>query len=292
MNQLELEKDAGVYIGHGIILTERMTERIGLKMDDPLLVGAYVFDIKVPVDCKFFCFGAAGRFIPKGTPICKYRVVNRTVAECTAFCAFLRHIDPEDKMKLTSSLYHIDLALAKATISKRPTDEDIASLHMKYRDFNRQKGYVVVTGAQQRVARELRALDRRRWLEGDIEPPAERKKALGDSLWRGPRSVTKGDQYLSDKEEDEDLFGGYETESSGDDDEEAATIDGGAAEIDDVIAPPVTKKAPKRKRGRTTDRQKTSAAFQPPLERVLMQMRAKNQRSLQRSLHTSPEDLP
>jgi len=290
MNQQELEKDAGFYIGFGIILTQRMVDRLGLKMDDQILMGSYVFDMSVPVQCKFFCFGAGGRFVTKTSPISKYKIVTRTTAECTAFCAFIRKVDPEDKMKLVSSLYHIDLTGAKAVLVRRPPDDEIATLHMKYRDFNRQKGYVVITGAQQRMARELRALDRRRWMEGGIEPPPDRKGGLGESLWRGPRTTSKGDQYMSDKEcDDDDLFGDEEDSDGESDDDDDMTVDGGAAEIDETVAPPITKKLPKKRKCRNS-KHPSSASAQPPLERVLTQMRAKTQRSLQRLLHTSEDE--
>jgi hypothetical protein len=174
---------------------------------------------------------------------------------------------------------------------QRPSDEDIANLQLRYRDsknpkrtnsrpanhFN-AKGFLKRTikpvSSKNRLTRELRALDRRRLLEGGILPPPERQTQLA-VIKGGPRTgnrikLNKIDSYRSDSDEEpeagEDLFADKyqcDRDNSSDEEQEKPEKDELIYGIDikeDVVDDDGTTSLPQQ----AAKRQRTSCATSEP----------------------------
>jgi hypothetical protein len=252
LTQTYVEKKARYYIGSGVVFADDfINKNIGAeKMKELCLFGAYVIRMVDPVPCLFITFGAGGCFV-LDYPVAKTMSVSKTEAEQVHLSWFISEADPVGKYNIRSNRYHLDLA--HGAIIKRPSDEDIAQLQLNYRDWktpkknrtvkhrfsaksllNKPKARQEVT-PQDRILRELRALDRRRLLEGGIVPPPERAQHMA-VLKNGPRrsgwkiKANKLDSYRSDTDEEiedegalkENLFG--DAESSEEDEEDDPQI--------------------------------------------------------------------
>lgn len=302
MNQLELENSARYFVGIGLVFAnDFINKNIGAeKMKKLSLFGAYVIKMNEPIPCLFISFGAGGSFIPN-SPVSKVLAVSKTEAEHMYLAWLIKDIDPENKYQLRAYQYHLDLA--HGSIIKRPTDEDIANMHLRYRDgknppkkvggksrftvksMSKQATNTVISrrNRDERFARELRALDRRRFMETGIVPPPERSKQLAiikDGPRRGGLKVkfNKLDSYRSDTDEEdigeiskignaiETPWNPFDDSSSSDSDEEDDNKKARGGEViatddDETIQPP-------------EKRLKSSAKSEPILlEKVLIGMR-------------------
>ena len=247
--QEQIEKQARWFAGNGCVFAEDfILKHVGAdRMKKINLTGAYIIKSDTPVPCMFITFGAGGSWTPD-LAITKQCCVSRTEAECKRLGTFMYSMDPENKYNVRSWHYHIDLS--KARVVRRPTDIEIAQLQLDYRD---QKNIVATNpmggagcyyssrngGAlcirkkrptkrkeEERLTRELRALDRRRFNDAGIHPPEERledEQEYMKAIKYGPRGPIdyprrRLDGYRSDtssekedeeeeEEEEEDLFG-------------------------------------------------------------------------------------
>jgi hypothetical protein len=130
------------------------------------LTGAYVFHTTEPIPCTLFCFGIGLSSADGDGPIVRFRSVARSEAEQQWAYNFSTSIDPHNKFNLRSFSYHIDLT--HTTLIRKPTDEEVATIHIKFRNSKSN------STSQQKMQRELRALDRRRLHEAGVQPPADR----------------------------------------------------------------------------------------------------------------------
>lgn len=216
MQQVELEKSARWFAGVGCVFAEDFIRKhVGAdRMKAIDLTGAYVYRAEKPMPCIFVSFGAGGSWIP-GAPITKHITINRTEAESHRMGTFMNQIDPENKYKVRTWYFHVDLY--EAVVVRRPTDEEIAKLQLKYRDDKKagmlprnRRPSAATTPEADRLQKELRALDRRRYTDAGILPPSERTKdASYLSVIKGePRKIPslakhKLDAYHSDTSDDE-----------------------------------------------------------------------------------------
>lgn len=224
MNQIELESMARYFVGTGVVFADDFIQKnIGPeKMKRLSIFGAYVIKMSEPTPCLFISFGAGVGFIAN-SPVAKLRMVSKTEAEHLYLSYLIEEVDPENKYQLRAHLYHLDLA--HGAIIRRPSDEEIANLQLRYRDskkppkksIGRRRFTIKSIGRPnatktsrpaERLARELRALDRRRFSEAGIVPPPERAEQLA-IIKDGPRrggwkiKMNKLDTYRSDTDEEE-----------------------------------------------------------------------------------------
>lgn len=213
--QEELESKARWYAGAGCVFTEDFIRKhVGAdRMKAVDLTGAYVYRAEKPVPCIYVHFGAGGSWIPD-LPITKHLTVSRTEAECSRMGWFMMRLDPENKYRVRAWHYHVDLSAVK--LVRRPSDEEIAELHLKYRDAKQKHGKKQMAAKRvrpdDRLQRELRALDRRRFRDASILPPPNRAGQPGyiDTIGNEPRAETvldkpRLDEYHSDSSDG--LFG-------------------------------------------------------------------------------------
>lgn len=297
MEQRELESSSRWFSGIGCVFSDDFAQKhVGaVRMKQLDLSGAYVWRFDRPTSCTFVTFGAGGTWT-FDLPITKQYTVSRTEAEMSRMSKFVMAIDPAGKYISRTWNYHLDLKDGGCRQMRRPTDEEIAQLQLDYREDRRQ----TLTGAfkpmrqeavvGERMARELRALDRRRLRDANILPPIERRgevviKALRD----GPRRILrpgkrKLDTYRSDTDEEEprpwndilDLpsYGVNEEADITDEDKE----DSPQADEEDLDDSPPTKRA------RSCSTRSSVSANKGPgkiLERVLRAMRARPRQSPQ-----------
>lgn len=219
MQQTELEKSSRWFAGTGCVFTEDFIRKhVGVeRMKTIDMMGAYIYKAEKPMPCIFVCFGAGGAWIPN-VPITKHITINRTEAESSRMGTFMYEIDPENKYHIRTWYFHLDLTEAK--MIRRPTDDEIAKLQLKYRDSkkycvtpkNRRAAMLAATKRAEpdRLVKEIRALDRRRYTDAGIIPPPERANDVRYlALIKGePRKLHKIgkhklDDYHSDTSDDE-----------------------------------------------------------------------------------------
>ena len=212
--QLELEKKARWFSGTGCVFAvDYIHKHIGLeRMKNIDMMGAYIYRSEIPIPCLYICFGAGGSWMAD-LPITKQMSITRTVAESARMGTFMQQIDPENKYSIRSWYYHIDLSIVKQI--RRPTDLEIAQLQLRYRDLKSttpsyKKKKAVKLSKDDRIQRELRALDRRRYNDAGILPPEERasdsehmQAVKGEPRKEVRIGKRKLDGYRSDTSEDE-----------------------------------------------------------------------------------------
>jgi hypothetical protein len=215
MDQFELEKRVRYYIGHGVVFTDDFIKKnIGVdKMKTINMDGSYIIKIQKPTPCIFITFGAGGSFVID-SPVCKIMSVSRSQAEVFKMGSFVGRIDPENKYGIHINVFHIDMKESHAAFVKRPTDIEIAQLQLNHRDFKyrniKGRGCVKrgIKRKDDRLTRELRALDRRRYHEAGILPPPERRDSIEIIKDGRPRTggwiikKNKIDVYRSDSDEE------------------------------------------------------------------------------------------
>jgi hypothetical protein len=215
--QEELEKTSRWFSGVGCVFTEDFIRKhVGTgRMKSIDMMGAYIFRTDA---CIFISFGAGGSWIPNA-PITKHITVNRTEAEIVRMASFMTELDPDNKFGVRTWNFHVDLAQVK--IARRPTDQEIGRLQLQYRDEKkfsatpkkkRAAAMAVSKKAEpERLKKEIRAIDRRRFKEAGVVPPADRISADPSylaSIKGDPRKVHKIDKrklddYHSDTSDDE-----------------------------------------------------------------------------------------
>ena len=209
-NQERVERDARWFVGVGCVFADDFIKKHigGDRMKLLSLSGAYVFRMARPVPCIFISFGAGGAWV-QDCPVTKQCFVPRSDAESFATGAFMLAIDPDNKFGIRTWCYHVDLA--EAQVIHKPTDTEIAQLQMDYRDDKIKRKKPMASSPEERMQRELRALDRRRYNAAGILPPDDRLRddaanyieVMRQGPRRGIRPGKKLDGYRSDSSEEE-----------------------------------------------------------------------------------------
>lgn len=163
-DQLTKEKNARYIMAIGLMFSDdffanAMTPEDLARVD---MTGAYVIKVQKPACGMFIFFGAGFACIPD-LPYAPYNWVCRTETEALAMGNFMAQVDREGLYRLRCTLYHIDMKEAEASIVKRPTDVEIAQMHIRA-----HSGDINNTA---KIKRQLRALDRRRYRAGIMPPP-------------------------------------------------------------------------------------------------------------------------
>lgn len=132
------------------------------------MTGAWIVRIRKPRPCLFITFGAGGSFLP-GEPCVLYTWISRSMSEQVALGAFMNDISPPNvrPSNLRVMCYHIDLVEAQGQIIRRPTDEEIARMDLHARSL---------PGDERRVAREVRAVGKRRAAATSTKDEKQKKK--------------------------------------------------------------------------------------------------------------------
>jgi hypothetical protein len=263
--QIETEQRARWFIGSGCVFADDFIKNnIGAeKLKGVDMTGSYIIHMDKPVPCTFITFGAAGTWVPNSA-ITKQTAVTRTEAEAVKIGQFMFAIDPNNEYGIRAHVYHIDLSAGK--ILRRPTDDEIARLHLSYRDQklpqsakNKAKGAGAgTTGAGTKKERELRALDRRRLTDAGILPPPERS------------TNSKKKEEISDDEDECLPTVIVEEQQEEVEEEEPSELVPGV--IDDIKEVEVTECPKKRLRSEKTD--------ESTLERVLKEMQVLSRQKL------------
>jgi hypothetical protein len=216
MDQGELEGSARWFTGVGCVFSDDFAQKhVGAaRMKQLDLAGSYVWRFDRPTPCTFVSFGAGGTWT-LDLPITKQYTVSRTEAEMSRVGKFVNALDPSSKYIARTWCYHLDLKDGGCRQMRRPTDEEVAQLQLDFREEKRQtltgpyKPLKRETVAGERMARELRALDRRRMRDANLLPPKDRRsEVLVKALKDGPRRMPKFgkrklDVYRSDTDEEE-----------------------------------------------------------------------------------------
>ena len=198
-NQSEIESFAKWYVGVGCVFSEEfLKSRVGAeKMRSVDLTGAYVIRVGGIKPCMFVTFGASGAWVV-GLPVMKMPSVRMTDAEQMKLGLFMKEVDPTGEFGVRTWTFHVELG--SANVVRRPTDGEICDLHLKYRESKRpatKKGKKRVVEVDPDAGkRELRALDRRRFKDAGIWPPAERATdEYMKHLKNGPTVVSSWENY-------------------------------------------------------------------------------------------------
>jgi len=155
-------------LGQGIIFAEDFFNRAlsESQMRHADLTGALVVRVARPVPAIVVMFGAGNCWLDDNPcRACRYH--TNTDAEVVAFSNFIAAIDPEKKSGFASSLVHVDLRDSGGKVIRRPTEEENAILHLRFRGLD-------VT--PERVRREIRAAQRRFMPPPVPKPPRTRPK--------------------------------------------------------------------------------------------------------------------
>lgn len=197
-----LEKNSRWFSHSGFLVSDSIiASKFGKDgMSEEALFGAYVYHFDKPSPCVFVSFGAGGTWIPN-FPAARQFTISTSNAEQDRITDFIWYIDADGKYSIRARQYHIDLH--ECTCVRRPSDEEIANMHLRYNEELANKklpssgGPKKITASttissvmrglkrQRRkrnsplknppdVTTELRALDRRRLHDCDLQPPEER----------------------------------------------------------------------------------------------------------------------
>lgn len=196
-----------------VLSNEFMTKNIPKELLDKVdLRGAYIIRLSKPIPCLMFAFGASGSFMPD-IPSLKYTVIDKSFAEDECFGRMFDTIDPDNKYKLKAGYYHIDLKDADAKFVRIPSDEEIADLHVRYKNLHRpptttkqmlQRKKPVTEDAK--LESELRILDKRRFVDANLVPPPHRignLKKIQQALAKVSGTIISSSVFDDDVEEAE-----------------------------------------------------------------------------------------
>ena len=213
MQQVEVEETARWYSGIGCVFSDDFAQKhVGAqRMKELDMQGAYVYHFDEPHPCFYVTFGAGGSWT-FDLPVAKQMTVSRTEAEGSRLSQFVGALDPDNRFGLRPWNFHLDLSRAKKV--RKPTDEEISRMHLEYRDDKKtnaaKRRTPMKTTDEERMEREIRALDRRRFRDAGLVPPHDRcpNEAAMHKLREGPNrmpcfSKTKMDGYRSDTSEEE-----------------------------------------------------------------------------------------
>jgi hypothetical protein len=215
--QAETVHNARYYLGPALLIADDFLKNAvpvdAMKQID--LRAAYVIRLIKPTSCMLFIVGTGGCWMPDIAAL-RYRYVNFSDAENSAMGHLMNQLDPANTYKLQIKWFHIDLKEALAVFLRQPTDEDLADLHLEYRKSLASCTVAKIKCVKNDVARRARAirdLDRRRFEEGGIIPPPERK-ALFDKYMAVKATNTARDKLLLGgihalDEEDDDMNDPY-----------------------------------------------------------------------------------
>jgi hypothetical protein len=208
---------ARYYVGSGVVLADDFMSRALTpeQLAEVDTSGAMVWRLEKPVRCMFFAYGMSGAFIPN-VPVSRVCHITRTEAEQAAMSNFVMVVDPHNKYGIRVCQYVIDLKESGARLVKRPTDDDIAHLSIRFKNYSRgptsankrKKLHLAMAerakrvpdakrkAADDRMRHELCALDRRRYVDCGIIPPESR----ADNLKRIVASAKRGEPDLTESE--------------------------------------------------------------------------------------------
>jgi len=205
ITQQELEQKARYIVATGLYFSDdffvqSVSKELMTELD---MTGAYVIRMKKPLPSTFITFGASPGFIADA-PCTRYVWVTRTEAENMAIANFMEAINPKREYPIKVVQHHIDLVTSEGVVVRRPTDEEIAMLHIRFREY--RYGGSLSGSCKRRMERELRALDRRRFRDANIAPPPERASFMkklekfgiySSTFWATGQNVNKLPQYSS-----------------------------------------------------------------------------------------------
>jgi hypothetical protein len=203
--QQEIEADARYIICTAIMVTE---EFLGQAVSaDRLkainLEGIYIAKLMKPVPFFAFFAGAGAAWVPD-TPGYAYKWVYPTEAEKMRLATLLGDLNTGWKYSCRAGLCHLDLKAGEGKLVRRPSDEEIAAIHVRRR-------------AKATLEREIVAVDKRRFLEAGIYPPPERNTPKYITKLKKPASA-KQQPLLAltaePKKSSEDLFGDEAAENT------------------------------------------------------------------------------
>lgn len=159
--QLEVEAGARYITCSAIMVAEDFfTQVLGPdRLKSINLEGVYVIKLTKPAPVFVFFCGASAAWIPD-TPGFAYKWVYQTPPEQMRMATLLGDISNHE-FPCRAGLCHIDMKDGGAVVLRRPTDEEIAAIHVKRK-------------AKGSLEKEIAALDKRRLADAGIYPPPER----------------------------------------------------------------------------------------------------------------------
>jgi hypothetical protein len=160
--QADVEASARYINCSAIMVTEEFLQKVlgPERLKAISLKGMYVVKLLKPTAFMAFFCGASAAWIPD-IPGCAYRWVYSTAAERSCLSSLLAEFNSDWRYTCRIGLCHLDLKEGAGFVHRRPSDEEIASIHAKH-------------AGKDTIQKELFVLDRRRLHDAEIFPPPDR----------------------------------------------------------------------------------------------------------------------